>query len=340
MASTGTVNVLANDSALNGINAATLAIIAPPNPFFEGTATVATPNIIYTPAPRFQDTSVFGYSVMDNAGNLGSAAVKVNVDLTFDFTPEVYVVTSGAPTNVIAIDTTTGATVAVAFVLPTNATGGIAANRNDHLMYFAGLSGGTAFIGAFDPITNGSFQLAPTGGVSLTTALGLPAAFTIAGMGYDQQRNLLYAVPGTGSVISQIAPRPYDRYVTPGVQSYTAAALTIGAPIVVATNWFDVTVEPETGYLYATITDAASGLPALVKINPFNSTVIVIVIGGAVLTTLTTPIGIAHGNDGNIYLYGNNGAGAMISNTSTLELTAIPASAIGITDMSDPLFNN
>ena len=225
----------------------------------------------------------------------------------------------------------TGVTVPI-FILDTNSTG-IASNRNDHLIYYVPSSG--TGIRGFDPTPSSiAFTYFPFGSIS---TIGLPGGYSISGIGYDQTRNFLYTTPSVGNVIGQIAPRPYDRYGAPGSQSFTSAPLTItGSPIAITTLWYDITVEPETGYCYSIV--ANGGIFSIVKFSPFSTTVLA---SANVIGPLVQPYAIAHSNDGNIYYA--NGLGTLFVITDTSTLTSIATGGTTFAnplDFSDPLYNN
>lgn len=351
MATVGTIPVTLNDFVPAGI--ASIGIIAPPNPNFEGLAATSGLNVIFTPAPRFEDTAVFGYSVTDNTGLTASAAIKINVDLSFLEIPEIYYTTGTTSVNRLNVNTFNFGPV---FTLG-QSTNVIASNQNDHLIYFTTVVAGSSSIIAYDPIFGVEFIFVPRAlalqdvipgngpivDIGFAGSLGLTAGYNISSMGYDQQRNFLYVVPTFGNVISQIAPRPYDRYGTPGIQTFTSVPLTIsGTGISPSSGWLGVTVEQETGYLYATTNIGETNF--IVKINPYDSTVVA-------SSILSSPYNMAwsisFANDGNIYLStaGNAKFILIISNTATLVVSEIenpggPTEPKGIINLTQPLFNN
>ncbi len=71
----GSVNVLTNDSDVDGDTLTVTAVTQPAN----GSATFASPNVTFTPAANFHGTTTFNYTVSDGKGGTATAAVSVTV---------------------------------------------------------------------------------------------------------------------------------------------------------------------------------------------------------------------------------------------------------------------
>lgn len=342
MAQTGSISVTSNDYVPAGV--ASIAIIAPPNPNYEGTASVTGSNILFIPAPRFTSTSIFGYSLTDNNGLTASAAIKININLSYSGTAAggntglYYIAGATASSNINSINVISGATSA-AFTLPT-ATTAFASNLNDALIYYTGLSGSTVTsINAYDIVLGTGFVVIGTGATgptSLLGALGLTAGYTISGLAYDQTNNFLYTIPGTGTVISQIAMRPYNRYITPGQQTFVSVPLTItGTGMSGTSNWNGAIVEPETGYIYATVSN--TGTNYVLKITPQNYSVLF----GLTGLTGSSPFRIGYANNSNIYISNSAGAFSLINvNSGMLATTTGGSGPNNILSLGTPLYNN
>lgn len=357
VATTGTIAVTANDYLPTGLSS--IGISAPPNPNYEGTATIDGLNVIFTPAPRFESTSIFGYYLTDNNGLTASAPIKVNVDLSYSATgggsTGLYYLagdtgTTGGTGNQIISINATGGTQSSLFTLSTS-TNSLASNMNDQLIYYTGYSGTTGTIStqilAYDPIFNTSFPfigIGVSGTSGLTADLGLPTDYNISALAYDQTNNFLYTFPSSGNVISQIAPRPYDRYYNANLQTYVSAPLTIsGTGVTGSTTWYGACVEPETGYIYAMIgTTGFNTTPYLVKIMPQNYSVISAV--QSIVPTNVPPFNIGYANNKNIYITsGTNPTVFYKLNVNSASLTVTPTGVTSgpsnILSLATPLYN-
>ncbi|XWV25993.1 hypothetical protein QJ857_gp1087 [Tupanvirus soda lake] len=313
----GTINVLANDIIPAGV--ASVIISAPPNPNTEGTvAFVGDPTngeIIFTPAPGFTGTATFGYQVTDNNGITVSAIVKINVDTSYSAEPRLLFIGSSNEVNIM--DPLTG-TFAPIVTLARSATE-LASNRDDAILYYANAGDNNIYI--HDYILGTETVL-----LNYNTDLGFVG--TVASMGFDQVRDFLYVGFQSGSQILKIAVNPYDRYGT-GTQTYTASIIPLGVTGFVE----EITVEPETGYIIASVRSGNTTI--LYKIDPITATI---------LASQDTGVFSAHAsfaNDNNIYVdLGGNPSTIHLVNKSTLAIgPALSNFLAPLTDFAEPLYN-
>ncbi|XWV24752.1 hypothetical protein QJ856_gp1031 [Tupanvirus deep ocean] len=313
----GTINVLANDIIPAGV--ASVIISAPPNPNTEGTvAFVGDPTngeIIFTPAPDFTGTATFGYQVTDNNGITVSAIVKVNVDTSYSAEPRLLFIDSSNQVNIL--DPLTG-TFAPIITLARTATE-IASNRDDAILYYANAGDNNIYI--HDYVLGTESIL-----LNYNTELGFTG--TVASLGFDQVRDFLYVGFQSGSQILKIAVNPYDRYGT-GTQTYTASIISLGVSGFVE----EITVEPETGYLIASV--RSNGTTILYKIDPVTATI---------LASQDTGVFSAHtsfANDNNVYVdLGGDPSTIHLVNKSTLAIgPALSNFLASLSDFAEPLYN-
>ena len=97
------VDVLANDSDVEGLDVATLAIVTPPS---AGTAIVSGAEIIYTPPIAFSGTTSLVYQVcdIDGACDTATLTIDVNAPVGVDDAFDVPEDSAGTPLDVIAND--------------------------------------------------------------------------------------------------------------------------------------------------------------------------------------------------------------------------------------------
>ena len=207
----------------------------------------------------------------------------------------------------------------------------VAANRNDGVIYYA-LGGVNRAINAYDPILGINFNLVTgTDVLGVTGVTGSTGPPNLVSLGYDQMRNFLYAgFSSATDVIAKISPRPYNRYVTPGVQTYTATLLQLPT----ANQKSEITVEPETGYLYVTT------LNVLSKVNPNDM---------SIMASVSLGTGSSHSSfasDNELYVFTNTPGTLRIRrvvNRVTLDLvdvvTTVFPIAVVVNDLTEPLFN-
>jgi hypothetical protein len=312
---TGSVDIAAVTTFGPGAAFASLAIDAPPHAQVEGTATVFGSTVTFIPAPRFLSSSVFGVRVTDTLGNEGSGMVKINTDLTFSSTPLVLVANN--TNTLIIVDPVTGTVMGT--IVGSVLIDEIASNLADALIYFN--VGGTSLILAYDFVLNITFLLVDLSAPPYNFA-------TINALGYDPVRNILYAAGANDSRWVFIYPRPYDRYVTPGVQTFTATIQPFPVSLVGRIPE-DFAVESESGFVYAGL----SAPNQVIKINPVAN---VVLIAGAVLPAVPT---LDFGNDGNIYLFFLTGGPISVVDPVTLALTPTGGVFGPVSDVARVLYN-
>lgn len=251
---TGNVNVLDNDITNGSI--VSVSISAPPNPKYEGSASVtgSTGTVIFTPAPRLLNGARYGYNV--DVGLTGSNLVVTNVNLNYVSSFPSILYTNGT-TTINKMDLITG--ISTPFLtLGSFAPNEIATNTNDALLY---LSRGSTII-VYDLILNISWTL-----ITSVATLGIQ---NIIALEYDNKRNIFWILPGNiATSWAKLAMYPYDRYNKPGVQDYTLTNVTFNVPV--TSNVGDAVVESETGYIYVV---SISPTSILYKLNPYTGTIL------------------------------------------------------------------
>lgn len=319
------INVLSNDLIPFGIN--NVIISAPPS-ISEGTTTfVGSPVngvILFTPAPRLLTNASFGYQVTLSNNITVSAMVKVNVDTTYSGIPKMLFINASTQINMVDINTGTFSNIATL----QNAATEIASNIGDALIYYGTAAVGNNDIFAHDYILNTDFLL-------LNYSILIPSTVQVSALGFDNKRYFLYLGFESGNDLLKVAVLPYDRYNNPGVQAFSASVIPLPAPVQ-GLFIVEITVEPETGYLYLSTRPSSGGNTTIYKVDPISSSVI---------NTSAVITGTAHAgfsNDGNLYLLVESGGSIDIypMDKSTLAIGALISTMTSlVTDISEPLFN-
>lgn len=311
-----TFNVLANDTFTSPVSS--FMITAPLDPVTEGTLTYVNPPngfVTFTPAPRFLDSAIFGYqiSACGSTSSTSSTVGKITANKTYSQTPAILY--ANGTTQVFILNLNTLASTPI-ITLPVT-TQNIASNRGDALLYHTDVT--NTIINMYDYVLGSD---------------GILLDYNIQGfidtaqsLGFDNTRYFLYVGFNVNNIIAKIAVDPYNRYVTPNTQTFSASPITIG----VSGNVSEITVQESTGFLYTTIIPTASPTSFIYKIDPIT---------GATLAFIDTGYLDAHisfANNG--LLYGIFGTDEVLINPTTLAFSVIASGAPTVTDLSELLFN-
>lgn len=316
------INVLANDTFTSNLNS--LVITAPLDPVTEGTLTYNMNPIdgliTFTPAPRFLDSAIFGYQISGCGSTSTSSTVgKITANKSYSQIPAILYANATRQLFILNLNTFTSSVIIDPI---SNTASEIASNRGDALLYYTD-SAISNVIYFYDNV------LGETGVLLNYNTYGFPNR--AESLGFDNERYFLYVGFNTGNIIAKIAVNPYDRYVTPLIQTFSVSSITIP----VTGEITEITVQESTGFLYATIIPTASLFVSIYKIDPIT---------GAILASVVTPYSDGHisfANNG--LLYGVFGPAAptdiVIIDQSTLAITILSSSGPSVTDLSELLFN-
>lgn len=313
------INVLTNDTNVD--NLTQLIISAKLDPDLEGVLTLSPSstdgNILFTPAPRFLSSAIFGYQIFKNC-KTSSSVGKIIVNKSF--TQDSFALYVNGTTQIFNLKQTSLTSTPI-ITLPRTAAQ-LGTNRGDALIYYAD-GAVSSIIYFYDNVIGTSYTL------TNVSTLGLLHS-EIEGLGFDNKRYFLYVGFFNLSSIIQIAVNPYDRYNNLGVQTYSATQINLDFT---ATR-LDMTVQESTGYIYAAAQISSNGdLISLYKINPYD---------GSTLISVTTIYTIGHlffTNDGT--LYGIFEAGNVLAKVdpTNLAITIVSSgNAPIVTDISELLY--
>jgi len=246
---TTTINVLTNDVLPNSYNS--VSLMAPPDPDSEGTANINMMGVLsFTPAPRFVNIATMGYQVSDTNLTV-SAMVKINVDTSYSTVPAFIYISGNGNVFITNVD---GNNPTMIVTLPNNPYK-IASNLSDMLIYY--VTTNSTVIRFYDYVLSTDHQL-----IDLSV-YGFGS--NINALAYDNVRHILYVGFITNvTFLVKIYVNPYDRYVTPGVQTFTnVVSINISSVPFISQS---ITVEKISGFIYLIFFNGSTYL--ISKIDP------------------------------------------------------------------------